>query len=101
MSQYTFHTLDVFTDHIFGGNPLAVFRNGVGLETGQMQAVAREPNLSETVLVFPPNDPAHTRRLRIITPGTELPFASHPTVGTAHLLAMIGLRRPGHQARTL
>ncbi len=90
MSQYAFHTLDVFTNHIFGGNPLAVFRNGVGLETGQMQAVAREFNLSETVFVFPPDDPAHTRRLRIFTPGTELPFAGHPTVGTAHLLAMIG-----------
>ena len=62
MSRYVFHTLDVFTDHIFGGNPLAVFQNGVGLETEQMQAVAREFNLSETVFVFPPDNPAHTRR---------------------------------------
>ncbi len=90
MSRYVFHTLDVFTDHIFGGNPLAVFPNSVGLETKQMQAVARELNLSETVFVFPPDHSAHTRRLRIFTPGTELPFAGHPTVGTAHLLAEIG-----------
>ncbi len=90
MSQYVFHTLDVFTDHVFGGNPLAVFPNGVGLETEQMQVVARELNLSETVFVFPPDHAAHTRRLRIFTPGTELPFAGHPTVGTAHLLAAIG-----------
>jgi len=90
MLRYVFHTLDVFTDRIFGGNPLAVFPNSVGLETERMQAVAREFNLSETVFVFPPDDPAHTRRLRIFTPGTELPFAGHPTVGTAHLLAAIG-----------
>lgn len=87
---YVFHTLDVFTDRMFGGNPLAVFPDGAGLETGQMQAVAREFNLSETVFVLPPDDPAHTRRLRIFTPGTELPFAGHPTIGTAHLLAAIG-----------
>ena len=90
MARYAFHTLDVFTDRIFGGNPLAVFPNGVGLETEQMQAVARELNLSETVFVLPPDEPDHTRRLRIFTPGTELPFAGHPTIGTAHLLAAIG-----------
>lgn len=90
MAQYVFYTLDVFTNHIFGGNPLAVFPNGVGLQTEQMQAVAGELNLSETVFVFPPDHSAHTRRLRIFTPGTELPFAGHPTVGTAHLLAEIG-----------
>lgn len=90
MLRYIFHTLDVFTDHIFGGNPLAVFPNSVGLKTEQMQAVAREFNLSETVFVFPPDHSAHTRRLRIFTPSTELPFAGHPTVGTAHLLAAIG-----------
>ena len=54
MARYAFHTLDVFTDRIFGGNPLAVFPNGVGLETEQMQAVARELSLSETVFVLPP-----------------------------------------------
>ncbi len=90
MSRHVFHTLDVFTDKIFGGNPLAVFPDAVGLTTERMQAVAREFNLSETVFVFPPEQAVHTRHLRIFTPGTELPFAGHPTVGTAHLLAEIG-----------
>ena len=90
MPRRAFHTLDVFTDRIFGGNPLAVFPDGSGIESEVMQAVAREFNLSETVFVLPPDDLAHTRRLRIFTPGAELPFAGHPTVGTAHLLAAIG-----------
>jgi len=88
--RYRFHTADVFTDRIFGGNPLAVFPDARGLATQQMQQVAREFNLSETVFVLPPKDPAHTRRLRIFTPGGELPFAGHPTVGCAHVLAAIG-----------
>ena len=87
---YRFYTADVFTDRIFGGNPLAVFPDGRGLDDRQMQSVAREFNLSETVFVLPPERPEHTRRLRIFTPGTELPFAGHPTVGTAHVLASIG-----------
>jgi trans-2,3-dihydro-3-hydroxyanthranilate isomerase len=87
---YAFHTLDVFTDTIFGGNPLAVLPDATGLSTEQMQQITREFNLSETVFVFPPEDPAHTRRVRIFTPGRELPFAGHPTVGTAYLLAAIG-----------
>lgn len=90
MAQYKFYTLDVFTDRIFGGNPLAVFPDGRGLNTEQMQTVAREFNLSETVFVLPPDKAEHTRRLRIFTPETELPFAGHPTVGTSHLLATIG-----------
>jgi trans-2,3-dihydro-3-hydroxyanthranilate isomerase len=90
MARYTFYTLDVFTDRIFGGNPLAVFPDGSGLDTEQMQAVAREFNISETVFVLPPDRPDHTRKLRIFTPGTELPFAGHPTIGTAHLLSTIG-----------
>ncbi|MBV9774004.1 MAG: PhzF family phenazine biosynthesis protein [Gemmatimonadetes bacterium] len=85
-----YHTLDVFTDRVFGGNPLAVFPDGRGLTSGQMQRIARELNLSETVFVLPPDDPAHTRRLRIFTPGMELPFAGHPTLGTAFLLAALG-----------
>ncbi len=88
--KYHFHTCDVFTDRVFGGNPLAVFADGRGLDDGQMQRVAREFNLSETVFVLPPDDAAHTRRLRIFTPARELPFAGHPTVGTAHVLAAIG-----------
>jgi trans-2,3-dihydro-3-hydroxyanthranilate isomerase len=90
MARYAYYTLVVFTDRIFGGNPLAVFPDGEGLDTEQMQAVAREFNISETVFVLPPDQPDHTRKLRIFTPGTELPFAGHPTIGTAHLLAAIG-----------
>lgn len=88
--RYRFLTSDVFTDRVFGGNPLAVFPDGRGLSTEQMQRVAGELNLSETVFVLPPEDPGNTRRLRIFTPGTELPFAGHPTVGTAIVLASIG-----------
>lgn len=90
MSRYRYFTADVFTDRTFGGNPLAVFSDGQGLTDTLMQRVARELNLSETVFVLPPEDPAHTRRLRIFTPATELPFAGHPTVGTAFVLSMIG-----------
>jgi trans-2,3-dihydro-3-hydroxyanthranilate isomerase len=85
-----FFTADVFTDRMFGGNQLAVFPDSEGLDSRVMQAIARELNLSETVFVFPPTDPAHTRRLRIFTPGSELPFAGHPTIGTAFVLASIG-----------
>jgi trans-2,3-dihydro-3-hydroxyanthranilate isomerase len=85
-----FVTADVFTDRVFGGNPLAVFPDGRGLNTEQMQQVAREFNLSETVFVLPADSPAHARRLRIFTPGLELPFAGHPTIGTAVVLASLG-----------
>jgi trans-2,3-dihydro-3-hydroxyanthranilate isomerase len=85
-----FITADVFTGTPFGGNPLAVFPDARGLDDARMFAVAREMNLSETVFVFPPTDPAHTRSLRIFTPGGEIPFAGHPTVGCAHVLAAIG-----------
>jgi trans-2,3-dihydro-3-hydroxyanthranilate isomerase len=85
-----FFTADVFTDRAFGGNQLAVFPDADGLDPRTMQAIARELNLSETVFVFPPADPAHTRRLRIFTPGSELPFAGHPTIGAAFVLTSIG-----------
>ncbi len=88
--RYAFHTADVFTDRPFGGNQLAVFPEAGELSTSQMQRVAQELNLSETVFVFPPSSPANTRRLRIFTPGSELPFAGHPTIGTAYILAAIG-----------
>lgn len=97
MAEYSYFTLDVFTDRIFGGNPLAVFPDASGLETAQMQAAARELNLSETVFVLPPDNLTHTRHLRIFTPATELPFAGHPTIGTAHLLATIGDIPLGHK----
>ncbi len=89
-SGLRFYTADVFTNEMFGGNQLAVFPDGVGLDASLMQKIARELNLSETVFVFPPEKSAHTRRLRIFTPGTELPFAGHPTLGTAFVLASIG-----------
>lgn len=90
MTLYTFATADCFTDRIFGGNQLAVFPDARGLGDAQMQAVAREFNYSETVFVFPPRDPAHTRQLRIFTPAAEIPFAGHPTVGAAFVLATLG-----------
>jgi trans-2,3-dihydro-3-hydroxyanthranilate isomerase len=92
-----FHTLDVFTDSPFAGNPLAVVLDAAGLDADRMQAVAREFNLSETVFVLEPRDPVNTARLRIFTPSRELPFAGHPTVGTAVLLAQ--LRAPDLLAR--
>lgn len=92
-----FHILDVFTDERYGGNPLAVVMDADALDTVQCQAIAREFNLSETVFVIAPRDPINTARLRIFTPTLELPFAGHPTVGTAALLAL--LRAPGMLVR--
>lgn len=89
--SYSFRTLDVFTDTLFGGNPLAVLTDARGLSTEQMEQITREFNLSETVFLLPPEDPANSRRVRIFTPGRELPFAGHPTVGTAFLLAATGM----------
>ena len=82
-------TLDVFTGRLFAGNPLAVVLEPDGLDTDAMQAVANEFNLPETVFVLPPEDRAHRARCRIFTPKRELPFAGHPTVGTAVLLAIL------------
>lgn len=90
--QRRYAILDVFTDQPLAGNPLAVVLDSVGLDDGQMQALAREFNLSETVFVFPPEEKRHSARIRIFTPGQELPFAGHPTVGTAVLLALRGVR---------
>ena len=88
--QYQFYTADVFTQQIFGGNPLAVFPQAQGLSDLQMQKIAAEINYSETVFVLPPETPEGTKKLRIFTPKAELPFAGHPTVGTAYVLAYIG-----------
>ena len=85
-----FHTLDVFTDRIFGGNPLAVFPDADGIAPETMQKIAKELNLSETVFITADAPPGRACRLRIFTPASELPFAGHPTVGTAFLLAAIG-----------
>lgn len=85
----TFHTLDVFTDTPFTGNPLAVVRDCEGLSEQRMQAIAREFNLSETVFILEPLDPLNSARLRIFTPTRELPFAGHPTIGAAVLIAQL------------
>lgn len=83
-------TCDVFTDHLFGGNQLAVFPDASEIPPELMPRIAREFNYSETTFVLPPSNPKHTRRVRIFTPGGELAFAGHPTIGTAHVLATIG-----------
>jgi trans-2,3-dihydro-3-hydroxyanthranilate isomerase len=80
-------TVDVFTDRIFGGNPLAVVLDARGLSSSQMQSIAMEFNYSESTFILPPDDPTHTARVRIFTPRTEVPFAGHPNVGTAFVLA--------------
>ncbi len=84
-----FQTLDVFTETGLAGNPLAVVFNAEGLGSARMQAIAAEFNLSETVFVFEPKNPVNSARLRIFTPKRELPFAGHPTVGTAALIAQL------------
>ena len=82
-----FVTVDVFTDRKFGGNPLAVFPDATSLTSAQMQAIAGEFNLAETTFVLPPREPSHTAEVRIFTPRAELPFAGHPNIGTAFVLA--------------
>ncbi|TCT02575.1 PhzF family phenazine biosynthesis protein [Aquabacter spiritensis] len=88
-------TLDVFTSRPFGGNPLAVVLDAVGLDDAAMQQITREFNVSETVFVLPPRDPAHRARIRIFTTAHEMPFAGHPTVGAAVLLALEDKRTKG------
>jgi trans-2,3-dihydro-3-hydroxyanthranilate isomerase len=96
MPEYEFVTVDVFTDRRFGGNPLAVFPDARGLTGDQMQALAREFNLSETTFVLPPKDPRHTAQVRIFTPQHEMPFAGHPNVGTGTVLAWRMEQPPEH-----
>ena len=88
--QLEFITVDVFTERKFGGNPLAVVLNARGLASEQMLAIAGEFNLAETTFVLPPQDPSHTAQVRIFTPRAEMPFAGHPNVGTAFVLAREG-----------
>jgi len=94
--EIDFVLVDVFSDRPFGGNQLAVIPRAEGLSDELMQQLAREFNFSETTFVLPPDDPAHTCRVRIFTPGGELPFAGHPTVGTGAVLA--GLEPDGGAA---
>src|SRR5574337_438804 len=86
-----FYQADVFTSEPFGGNPVAVIPDAQGLNDDQLQQIAREMNLSETVFVFPPTDQAAVARLRIFTPTQEIPFAGHPVLGAFFILAELGI----------
>jgi trans-2,3-dihydro-3-hydroxyanthranilate isomerase len=92
--QRHYITVDVFTDRAFGGNPLAVVLDAGGLSTAQMQSIASEFNYSETTFVLPPQDPTHDAQVRIFTVNNEIPFAGHPNVGTAFVLATRAPRLP-------
>lgn len=87
MQSLDFEVWDVFTDTPFSGNPLAIVTGADALSTDQMQMMAREFNLSETIFLMAPRDPSHTARARIFFPTAEIPFAGHPTVGAALMLA--------------
>jgi trans-2,3-dihydro-3-hydroxyanthranilate isomerase len=91
VTNHRFIQLDVFTDQALAGNPLAVFPEAEEIPPEQMQQIAREMNLSETVFVLAPDEKSALRRLRIFTPGSELPFAGHPVVGTWNVLAREGI----------
>ena len=89
------HTVDVFAETALAGNQLAVVLDAEDIPDDVMQRIAREMNISETTFVLPPHDPANAARVRIFTPASELPFAGHPTIGTAWVLATQGLVRGG------
>jgi trans-2,3-dihydro-3-hydroxyanthranilate isomerase len=95
MPRFPYETVDVFTDRPFGGNPLAVFTDARGLSDAQMQSLAAEMNYSETTFVLPADDPANNARVRIFHRTAEMPFAGHPNVGTAYVLARHGRDRDG------
>ncbi|MGI9107756.1 MAG: PhzF family phenazine biosynthesis protein [Pyrinomonadaceae bacterium] len=101
MRKLRYHLVDVFTNRQFGGNPLAVFTNGRGILPETMQRIAKELNLSETTFVLPPEDAANDYRVRIFTPGEELPMAGHPTVGTTFVLAREHLIERGANETTI
>lgn len=91
MTRLPIKTVDVFTTVPFKGNPVAVVLDAASLSAGQMQQIARWTNLSETTFVLPPTQPGADYQVRIFTPGGELPFAGHPTIGTAHALLEAGV----------
>ena len=95
-----FVTCDVFTSRPFAGNPLLVVPDAHGLTSAQMQAIAREINYSESTFVLPPDDPAHSYRQRTFVPVKEIPYAGHPTVGTAFVLSWLG-RLPDRAASAI
>ncbi|NJK86982.1 MAG: PhzF family phenazine biosynthesis protein [Bacteroidales bacterium] len=97
MAQYPYYILDVFTTEMFGGNQLAVFPDATGIPEKYLQSVAREFNFSETTFVYPPVNKRNDLKLRIFTPGVEVPMAGHPTIGTAYVLLSLGLIKPKHQ----
>jgi trans-2,3-dihydro-3-hydroxyanthranilate isomerase len=101
LKSYRYLHLDVFTDRIFGGNQLAVVLDGRGLATDAMQWIAKEMNFSETTFVLPPERPDTAARVRIFTPGEELPMAGHPTIGTTYALARTGVVMPPTASLTL
>jgi len=92
VTRYEYRLVDVFTDKAFGGNPLAVFTDGRAVDERLMQPIAKELHLSETTFVLPPSSKGADHRLRIFTPDKELPFAGHPTIGTAYV---VGAGRDG------
>ncbi len=94
MRSFHFKHVDVFTSKALQGNPLAVFPDATGLTPEEMQRIAREFNLSETTFVFDPSTPEANYKNRIFTPALELPFAGHPSIGTAYVLAKEGRRFP-------
>lgn len=94
MAKRRFRQVDVFTDEPFRGNPVAVVIDAEGLNSATMQQIANWTNLSETTFVLPASDPSADYQLRIFTPRSELPFAGHPTIGTAHALLELGLVTP-------
>jgi trans-2,3-dihydro-3-hydroxyanthranilate isomerase len=95
--SYRYLHLDVFTDRVFGGNQLAVVLDGRGLASETMQAIAKEMAFSETTFVLPPEVAGTDARMRIFTPGDELPIAGHPTIGSAFALARAGVIEPGRE----
>jgi trans-2,3-dihydro-3-hydroxyanthranilate isomerase len=95
MALHRFATVDVFTRQRFGGNPLAVFPQAAGIAEADLQRLSAELNLSETTFVLPPRDPANTARVRIFNRSHEMPFAGHPMVGTAFVLASLERNPPG------
>ena len=95
--SYRYLQLDVFTGDLFGGNQLAVFLDGRGLPSETMQAVAREMNFSETTFILPPERPDTDVRMRIFTPGSEMPIAGHPTIGSTFALARAGVIAAGSE----
>jgi trans-2,3-dihydro-3-hydroxyanthranilate isomerase len=96
--SYRYLQYDVFTDRLFGGNQLAVFTEARGLSAETMQSIAKEMNFSESTFVLPPDEAGTDFRLRIFTPGTEMPMAGHPTIGSAFALARVGVLETGRAA---